>query len=389
MTEPRDKEVLLTDARVISMGAAGIIDNGYLKLSGNLISKLGPMSELTAEEKASGDSMRGHTVMPGLINSHMHLHMLRPKFKYDPKDSGALDTMRSMRSVFNCFREGVTTIRDMGHHDGVRLELKQLFHSGVLLGPRMVMSGDALSMSFGHAWWLVDMGIKTTEELTHQVRKQVAEGADFIKIIASNEDLKKPGWDGLVVPWMSQEALNATVEMSHDCGMFVAVHANAYETLRRCIVAKVDSIEHGRGLTREQCVEMRDMGMWLVPTLSQQKRGADPSSGRPWQPRMAAMYPLGQQSARDAVEVGVRMAGGTDVQGTMAEEVQLFRDAGMGAEDSLRTVTINGAEMLKLDAEIGSLDPGKSASVTTDWNLRQLGVGLDKIQSNVTRATLE
>jgi imidazolonepropionase-like amidohydrolase len=195
------------------------------------------------------------------------------------------------------------------------------------------------------------------------VRQHLAEGADFIKVIASNEDLANPSHDGMTVPWMTESALREIVETAHLGHYMVCVHANGNETLRRCLAAGVDSIEHGIGLDKAQCAEMRERGIWLVPTLSQAKQAGDPEWGRPWWPRMRDMWRVCEQSIRIAVDQGVRMAAGTDVTGTMVEEVALLREAGMSPEDSLRAATINGAELMGLQNEIGTLAVGKAADV--------------------------
>lgn len=357
------KDVLLVEAKVITLGNLGTIEDGYVRLSGDRIAAIGATRDLSASDRAKAESVRGHAIMPGLVNAHMHMHMLRPLYRASPQDVPSLEVMRCVRSLFNCLREGVTALRDMGHHDGVRQNVRDMLRQGMLLGPRVATSGNALSMSYGHAHWIANYGIKYDEELTAYVRQHIAEGADFIKVIASNEDLTNPAGDGLTVPWMSESALRAIVETAHLGNYLVCVHANGHETLRRCLAAGVDSIEHGIGLNRAQCVEMRERGIWLVPTLSQAKQAGDPAWGRPWWPRMRDLWEVGEKSIRIAVEEGVRMAAGTDVIGTMAEEVALLREAGLDAIDSLRAATINGAELMGLQDEIGTLDIGKFADV--------------------------
>ena len=356
-------DVILADAKVITLGGAGTIEDGYIRLKEGRITAVGTVGDLGPDDRARAESVKGHSIMPGLVNAHMHMHMLRPLYRSSPHDTPSLETMRCVRSLLNCFREGVTALRDMGHHDGVRQGVRDMLRQGVLLGPRVQTSGNALAMSFGHAHWVTNYGIKFTDELTAYVRQHIAEGADFIKVIASNEDLANPSHDGMTVPWMTENALREIVETAHLGHYMVCVHANGHETLRRCLAAGVDSIEHGIGLDKAQCAEMHERGIWLVPTLSQAKQAGDPEWGRPWWPRMRDMWHVCEQSIRIAVDQGVRMAAGTDVTGTMAEEVELLREAGMSAEDSLRAATINGAELMGLQNEIGTLDVGKAADV--------------------------
>jgi imidazolonepropionase-like amidohydrolase len=199
----------------------------------------------------------------------------------------------------------------------------------------------------------------------------VAFGADFIKLIASNDDVWQHQGEDLTVPWFDTRILKACVSTAHECGLKVTVHANGEETIRRALLAHVDGIEHGIYLTRLQAKEMRERGVYLVPTLTGYRENADPKWGRGdlWVERYRALWARHRQSVVNALEAGVMVATGTDTLGEVADEMELLAGFGMSALESLKAATRNGAAVLQMADEIGSLEVGKFADfVVLDRN---------------------
>jgi imidazolonepropionase-like amidohydrolase len=213
--------------------------------------------------------------------------------------------------------------------------------------------------------------IHNIDEAVAEIRKQVAFGADFIKLIASNDDVWQHKGEDLTVPWFDTRILKACVRTAHESGLKVTVHANGEETIRRVLLAGADGIEHGIYLTRSQAKEMKDRAVYLVPTLTGYRENADPKWGRGalWVERYAALWSKHQQSIVNALEEGVLVATGTDTLGEVADEIELLAGLGMSALESLKAATLHGAAVLQMKDEIGSIEAGKFADfVVLDRN---------------------
>lgn len=359
---PSDSGALLTNVRVVTFGADGTIEDGFVRISNGKISAVGEMSQL--DEGWSGrEDLSGYTVMPGLINSHMHFEVLRTIRSWNPGESISRQAFRGVRSALNCLREGVTTARDLGHNDHMRLELREAIAQGVIRGPRAIVAGEALSMSYGHASW-VTVSVRSIDELTHEVRRQIQDGANVIKLITSHEDLSNPGGDQLAVAWMPKSAIQAAVETAHAAGLPVAAHANGREAIGRCLDSGVDTIEHGVYLDEELSARMAATGTVLVPTLSGIRETGDARwGGRLPLQRYRDLWRVHRETIHHAVAAKVRILVGTDTVGTMADEIDLLRQAGMTPDDTLRAATIDAATAFGIEEVTGSIDLGKQADL--------------------------
>ena len=257
-------ENLVVGARIISCGPAGVIENGFVQVADGQVTALGSMSALPPALAGQGTDFAGCTVLPGLINSHFHFQGHRQLGTMTPDDPPAQNAVRAVRSGFNCLREGVTTVRDMGHDDKVRLEWRDSIKKGIILGPRVIAAASALNWSYGHAWFCTYM-CDSVEEVATQVRLGVHEGYDFIKLITSHEDLASPSGDELTVAWMPEEAIRTAVEWAHLSGVPISTHAMGTEAIRRCVDAGVDFLEHGMYLNKELAERMAASGIIFGP----------------------------------------------------------------------------------------------------------------------------
>lgn len=334
-----------------------ILERAYVSVRSGRIHALGPMSSFAADVNVPQYDCKGSTICDGLVNAHMHFHYRRVVGDVGHHIMGppALDALRSMRSIFNLLNEGVVAVRDLGHDDQSRYNIRGAIDEGIIVGPRASVSGAALGFPFGHA----DFVTQTVTDLTsleYAIRKHYSEGADWIKIVTSNEDIPHPRGNELAIPWFSREAIRVAVETAHGCGLPIAAHANGTRAIEWCIEAGVDSIEHGIYLNSDLAQGMADRNIVLVPTLSGFFENSFQSWGRSWRPRYEALWNVHKQGIHAARDAGVSVAVGTDTVGTMALECRLLvKYGGYSDAEALRLATGEGRRLIRDEKERSGL----------------------------------
>ncbi|MBI3978674.1 MAG: amidohydrolase family protein [Chloroflexi bacterium] len=357
--------IVLTGATVITCEGDQIIRDGAVVLEGERIRWVGPAGEAPpAPPDAVVYDARGKTVLPGLVNAHIHFTMRRGYGVPAKGSSIADDAFRAVRAALACLKEGVTSARDTGHLDYVHRELQRAIADGIIVGPRIHTSGDALVMSYGHAYFMCKV-VRNAQEAADAVLEQIHAGVDFIKVITSQEDLFQYQGEELAVPWFPPEALKAIAETAHSAGTPVTGHANGNRAIRRVIEAGFDSIEHGIYLNAENARLMKQTGMFLTPTMTGYRRNGDISwkRGARWAERYGKLAQVHPGSVRNALEHDVPIATGTDTLGLLDEEIAILIEIGMRPIDAIKAATINGARLCRMDDRIGSLVSGKLADL--------------------------
>ncbi len=305
--------------------------------------------------------------MPGLINCHQHLDNRHGYGSYHTRAAQEIPYLvaRAARNALLDLQEGVTTIRDVASRHGTNLHVKQAIEDGMLLGPRVVACGQPIAMTGGHGWHLC-IEADGVAEVRKAARELLKRGADLIKCMASGGFISI----GVDQPWSPQltiEEMHAAFDEAHKAGKPTTVHAHPPEAIQWAVEAGVDCIEHGALIDRESAELLVEKGIWLVPTLGESyiiaHRGEE--YGRPAWLAQLCREKLEDRATHfgNAVEAGVKMAVGTDVIGTMAEEIQLMVEGGVGVMDALVAATRNGAEVCGLLDRTGTLEEGKWADL--------------------------
>jgi imidazolonepropionase-like amidohydrolase len=182
------------------------------------------------------------TVMPGLVDAHCHLSLLGAGLRYEEEIPNSNEFM-AVTAVYNAqvmLRSGVTTLRDNGCRDSIMFGVREAMNRGLMIGPRMLISGRPVTMTGGHFHWC--NGVADGEdEIWEQIRRLVQEGADHIKIMASGGGTEgtNPG-----LPSYTAKELGTAVDAAHHYGRLTTAHCRATQAIANAVEAGLDCIEH-------------------------------------------------------------------------------------------------------------------------------------------------
>ena len=352
--------VRVVDARgVVADGADVVVRGGRIEAVGTAPTPIGTVLELA-----------GRTVVPGLMNAHAHVSL---DGSADPdvafrSETASQRTIRSAARLRETLEAGVTTIRDVGGPASV-LEIAAMVASGELPGPRMLASGQVVTITGGHGHW---MGLESDgpDAARRAARLNIKGGATAIKLMSTGGMMTSGRQAG--VPQLTIEEMAAAVEEAHKRGFPVGAHAESKTGVMNALHAGVDSIEHGHGGDAETIELMLRTGQFLVPTILSDRRIIDGgvAAGIPAEvvEQCEALHELLVTFLRDAIRAGVKVAAGNDggaplVQnGEMVAELQLYVDHGMTPLQALASGTTVTAELFRL-TDVGLVEPGYAADL--------------------------
>lgn len=322
------------------------------------------------------------TVLPGLIDCHVHLAASQWNVEQRLLTPPSLNVAMALVNARATLDAGFTTVRDAGLTTrGVKLAVER----GLFPGPRMRIAVGALSQTGGHGDSQMPSGVDLwtgdperpngvvdgVDNVRRATREMLRAGADVIKTMTSG-GVMSPN-DEPTATGFSPEEIAAIVYEAHAAGKTVMSHAQATQGIKNAVLAGIESIEHGIYLDEEVCAEMKKRGTYLVATLVAPlwviRRGEkDPSSVPPYALRKAKeVVEAHRRSFRMAVESGVRIAMGTDTgvgpHGTNAEEIALMAENGLTPMQAIVATTKTAAECARVDTLVGTLEPGKRADL--------------------------
>ncbi|WP_312780428.1 amidohydrolase family protein [Brevundimonas sp.] len=328
--------------------------------------------------------LRGAFVLPGLIDSHVHLtSQQNPNGRLENvTESNATQAMIGARYARRTLNAGFTTVADLGASNESIFALREAVRRGDVPGPRIIAAGSAVSVHGGHGdinGYREDIMhvlspesvCSGVEDCMRAVRLQVRSGADIIKITATGGVLSNTA-AGLAQQF-SEDELAAIVASAHRMGRQVTAHAHGVDGINAFLKAGGDSIEHGTYLDDESMRLFKAHDAWLVPTLMAGDYVARMASGpdnffTPAQTAKALEAgPKMLDMARRAHAGGVRIAFGTDsgvsAHGDNAQEFALLVRAGLTPLEAIQAATVGAAEHLKISNEAGRLAPGMPADL--------------------------
>ena len=351
-------------------------DGWVVVVSGKTISYAGPLS--TAPSTGTNRvELPGTTLLPGLIDAHVHF-FLHPYNETSWNDQVLLEPLalriaRATVHARNTLLAGFTTVRDLGTEGAGEADagLKQAIESGIIPGPRYLISSRAIvaSGTYGprRTQYAFDppQGAEEADGNAIQsvVRRQIGNGADWVKLYADY----RWGPNGEALPTFSEDELRLAVQTAKSSGRDVVIHSSNPEAMLRGVKAGVATIEHGDEGTPEVFAAMKRAGVAYCPTLSAAeavqayrgwKKGATPA------PKVIADK---HKSFAAALASGVTICAGSDAgvfaHGSNARELELMVEYGMQPIDALRSATSVNARVLHMEDQIGSLGAGLRADI--------------------------
>ncbi len=338
------------------------------------------------EEPATGAAvidLKSKTVMPGLIDCHVHLSQETSRNRYsegfalNPEDFA----FRSVAYAERTLMAGFTTVRDLG--GTTTIALRNAINAGHIKGPRIIAAGKSIATTGGHAdpsngWNRQFIGdpeakdgvINGADDAAKAVRQRYKEGSDVIKITATGGVLSNAK-DGSGAHFTEAE-IRAVVSTAKDYNLKVAAHAHGAEGMKRAIRAGVTSIEHGTFMDDEVIALMKQHGTYYVPTIIAGKSTADSAKIPGYYPPLVTVKALEtgpkiQATFAKAYKAGVKIAFGTDAgvfkHGMNYKEFTYMTEVGMPPLEAIKSATAAAAELLGISDITGTLSIGKMADI--------------------------
>lgn len=390
-------------SHIVIIKNAQILNPPYQELRGpcDLVIEGGSIKEI-AERPVRIDGARlidvqGRTVMPGLIDLHVHISAVEVNLGRQSSMPNALVTLRSVPLMTAMLRRGFTTVRDAG---GAGFAMKQAVDTGLVKGPRLFVSGRALSQTGGHgdmrarsdflsATPLCACGVRAgalarvadgVDAVRRAVREEFQMGADQIKIMASG-GVASPT-DPIGALGYSEDEIRAIVDEAQRQGSYVLAHAYTAEAIARAVRLGVRSIEHGNLVDAAAAALMAQMGAYAVPTLvtydALASEGEQYGLGPESLEKLLRVRDAGLGSLEIFKAAGVQMGFGSDLLGPsqrlQSDEFRL-RTQALSVAEVLSSATSVGAEVLRMSDRLGQLAPDACADLLVlDGNpLRDIG----------------
>lgn len=395
------QKTIIHCGKLIEVKALSVLNNMSIIVEGKRIVAV----QSGYVDGAKGDqiiNLKNKTVMPGLIDMHVHLesetnpNAYLDRFTKNPGDVAYQALVNAKKNLM----AGFTTVRDLGGTHVV-ISLRNAINKGSVDGPRIFTAGVSIGTTGGHAddsnglneTFKKDLGpadgvINGVEDAAKAVRQRYKEGSDLIKITATGGVLSYAK-DGMGAQFTIEE-VKSIVQTAKDYGFKVAAHAHGAEGMKRAVLGGVSSIEHGTYMTPEVMELMKERGTYFVPTVIAGRSVADSALIPNYYPEMVKkkaleIGPIIQSTFGKAYKAGVKIAFGTDAgvfgHGKNAREFELMHEAGMPALEAIRSATVNAADLLGQSDKLGTIEPGKAADIiAVDGNPAETIQSMSKVK---------
>lgn len=379
--------IIFQNANLFDSPAGTIKPNASVLVEGDKITQVS-FGSLAVGDAHSID-LAGRTLLPGLIDGHVHVTATVPDFFKLALMPQSLITAQSKDILYGILMRGFTTVRDAG---GADAGLVQALEQGHFIGPRLFIAGRAITQTGGHgdtrpaffhgngqcvccgAVGLLGSIADGVGDVRRAVREELRNGAHHIKVMAGG-GVASPN-DPLEGTQYSIEEMTAIVEEARAAGTYVMAHAYSPEAIIRAVRCGVRTIEHGNLLDEASAKVMAEHGAYLVPTLATYDALHRSGAKLGWTAEMMAKLERVRAQGLDAIRAaraaGVKIGFGTDLLGEMqadqSSEFTLQAQA-MPAAEVLRSATYVNAELMGQAGKLGVVAPGACADlVVVDGN---------------------
>jgi len=358
---------LLIKSRILDSKSDNVIEKGFIEINNGLISKVGNASELTSNTDGFEIlDLEGHTILPGLMNSHAHLawdgtHDLAQQ---SLDDSGEISAYKSCANMIKSLRAGITLVRDLGMNTS-NIFAKQAIEQGIFPGPRLKICGEAIVQTAGHTYWCCREA-SGADEMRRAVRDQVGNGADLIKIMACHDTLE-----------FTDSELEAVIDESHRNGLYITAHATYNNAIERVVDFGIDCIEHGGPMTEKTIEKIAKKNIPICTTFSPIVMQSKSEIAREYlipEWKIEERQKLVKDRSRfesliKASKAGIDIVFGTDAgspvvpHDAIVPEMKFMVEMGLVKNNiqAIQSATIKAAKLNKIDDKIGSLEVGKEA----------------------------
>lgn len=359
-----------------------LMEPGMVVVQGEKIQAVG--ADLKVPDGARVIDLGDATLLPGFIDAHVHLSAESSGNWYGDWYDGLM-RFPAEQSLYGAhyakvtLEAGITTVRDLGSGDYVSLGMRNAIKAHVIPGPRMLVANYAIGSTGGHAdqdpvppqriavAGPIQGVCNGPDQCREAVRYQIKYGADVIKFMPSGGVLSLS--DPVDNVQLTQDEMNAIVSEAHAWKRKVAAHCHGDQAAKMAIAAGVDSIEHGSFLKDDTLLEMKKKHVYLVPTLfagawaGQYVDKFPPAIAIKARAASDASHQMFQHAAKLGVPIAMGTDAGVEPHGLNAREFSLMTKEGLGAAQALMAGTANGADLLGIAGQTGTLQAGKYADI--------------------------
>ena len=375
-----DDIVILSDLLIDGAGREAM-HGGIVHIKSGKIQQVGQRGDFTMPRGATLVDGSGFTLLPGLIDAHIHLTGRRRKDWVGQYDT-VLRTSRAIADAYNLLEHGVTAARCCGspYTPGI----KRAIEEGTIVGPRFVTAGAYISQTCGHGdihhlpfTWAQQIRVIAdgVPACRRAVRQQLRQGADFIKVMAGGGTSSQ--LDELEHPQFSVDELRAMVSEAHSVGKPIAAHAHGLIPIKHALDCGVDVIEHGTAIDEATAQQVVATGRYIVRNCYTPIRVYEQTQGftnqghlSDWAFRRHKInYQHNQVSVKLCRQMGCKQAIGPDVTGSEPYDVipktmKAFMElGGYTGLEAISCCTRTGSEVMGLHDQIGTLEQGKCADL--------------------------